>query len=202
MKISENIERIDNSMANSYAVKRDGHIILIDAGTKGTGKKIIEYFYQRKEKPDTVLITHYHMDHIGGLNQIVEEFSPRVFVPPEEVNIIRGAEKAPSANSFLSKMVSVMAKIDAVQGVESTDQLDLGWISVVDTRGHTLGSRSYFLEDEKAIFVGDALTNRRGNLTINSGFTLDMAAAEKSKERILAFKGSLVLPGHGDPLRI
>jgi len=44
MKISENVELIDGTLANSYAVFGNDKTFLIDAGTKGSGKKIISYF--------------------------------------------------------------------------------------------------------------------------------------------------------------
>lgn len=202
MKISNSVERIDNTMANSYVIRMEGHIILVDTGTKGSGKRIVRYFRENGEKPDIVLITHYHMDHIGGLKQVVEEFSPRVLAPPEEVPVIKGVEKAASANSFVSKMVSAMTRVEAVDNIESAENINLNGIKAVATHGHTPGSTSYYLEDEKMLFVGDALTNRGGDLVVNKGFTLDVDEAEKSREKILAYKGALILPGHGDPLKI
>ena len=202
MKISDSVERIDNTMANSYVIRKNGHIVLVDAGTKGTGKRIIRYFMERNEKPDFVLITHYHLDHIGGLKQIVDKFSPKVLVPPEELNVITGKEKASPANSFMSKMVSAMTRVEAVGDVKSTTDLSIDGITAVDTHGHTPGSTSYYLEDEGMLFVGDALTNRGGKLMINRGFTLDLKEAEKSREKILGFSGTTILPGHGDPLKI
>ena len=202
MIISDTVERIDNTMANSYVIRKSGHVILVDAGTKGSGKRIIRFFREKGEKPDTVLITHYHMDHIGGLKQIVDEFSPRVIAPSEEIDVIRGVRKAAPANSFVSKMVSAMTRVEAVDEIEAANDADIDGIEVVETHGHTPGSTSYYLAEEKMIFVGDALTNRGGKLIVNKGFSLDLQEAEKSRQKILGFNGSLVLPGHGEPKKI
>lgn len=40
MKVSDAIERIDGTMANSYFIMIDGMKIIVDAGTPGSGKKL------------------------------------------------------------------------------------------------------------------------------------------------------------------
>ncbi|MBD6955624.1 MAG: MBL fold metallo-hydrolase, partial [Thermoplasmatales archaeon] len=62
MRIDDNIELIDNTMCNVYVVKLDDKVIQIDSGMRGNAKVIIEYYEERKIRPDVVLITHYHLD--------------------------------------------------------------------------------------------------------------------------------------------
>ena len=88
MKISNPIEKIDGAMANSYLIMIDGMNIIVDAGTPGSGKKITGYLEDHKIKPDAILITHYHVDHVGGLSRIYEKYHPEIFVPANFFHIM------------------------------------------------------------------------------------------------------------------
>ena len=202
MKISDSVERIDGTMAHTYVVRHDGKFLLIDAGTKSSGKKIIDFFEDHKEKPDAILITHYHPDHIGGLSMLVERYDPQVYAHSSELNVIRGQEKIKPARSLISKMVSTVSRVEPVGKAEELEKMPFSWIKPVDTRGHTPGSTSFLFEPESMLFVGDAVTVKGKDATVNRQFTLDLDEAEKSREKILSMKGATILPGHGEPLRI
>ncbi|MCL4451143.1 MAG: MBL fold metallo-hydrolase [Candidatus Thermoplasmatota archaeon] len=201
MKVSPSVERIDGTMANAYTFSADGKIILVDAGTKGSGKKIISFFKQKGSKPDIVLITHYHPDHIGGLKEISDAFSPMIYMPDREVDVATGKARIKPASSFMSKFVAKIMRIDPVTAVEPASSLSLDGVEVIETPGHTPGSTSYFLKEDGVIFVGDAVVNSHGSLKINKGFTLDIDRAEQSKQLILDHEGSIILSGHGEPFK-
>jgi glyoxylase-like metal-dependent hydrolase (beta-lactamase superfamily II) len=200
MKITDNVNLIDGTMANCYDVHINDVHILVDAGTKNSAKKIISYYNQMKSSPDYVLITHYHPDHIGGLKLILDNFKSDVFVPDAEVDVVLGKAKMIPAKTILSKIVSRMMKVEPVKDVKKASEIHMNGITVIETPGHTPGSTSYYFEKDGVIFVGDAITNKSGVPTINKGFTLDMKQAEKSKALILEKKPSIVLAGHGKPL--
>ncbi len=202
MKLTDSVERIDGTMAHAYVVRHDGKVILIDAGMKSSGRKIVDFFESRSEKPDAILITHYHPDHIGGLSLLVEKYDPLVFAHSAELNVIRGKEKITPAKSLLSKMVSTVSRVEPVTKVEELEKIPFNWIRAVDTRGHTPGSTSFFFEPESMLFVGDAVTVKGNETTINRHFTLNLEEAEKSRKKILSMKDATILPGHGEPLRI
>ena len=53
----------------------DGQNILIDAGTNATGDKLVQYLEQLGvEQIDTLIATHPHEDHIGGMDEVVNAF--------------------------------------------------------------------------------------------------------------------------------
>lgn len=202
MKITDSVERIDGTMANTYVIRHDGKTVLVDTGMKSSAKKIIGFFEEHSQKPDAILITHYHPDHIGGLAQIVEKYGSNVYAHKNEVDVIKGQQKVQPTKSLLSKMVSGVSKSAPVEHVENLDNMPFSWIKVVETQGHTPGSTSFLFEPEKLLFVGDAVTVKGGKTNLNKQFTLDMAEAQKSQEKILSMKGNTILPGHGEPLRI
>lgn len=201
MKVSPSVERIDGTMANAYTFTVAGKEILVDTGTRGSGKKIIKYFRSKGTKPDIALITHYHPDHIGGLKEISDAFSPKIYMPDREVDVATGLAKIKPASTFMSKLVAKMMRIDPVKSVEPASSLSLDGVEVIETPGHTPGSTSYFLKDDNVLFVGDAVVNSKGSLTINKGFTLDMDRAKQSKQLIVDHEASIILSGHGEPFR-
>ncbi|MGC8645841.1 MAG: MBL fold metallo-hydrolase [Thermoplasmata archaeon] len=196
MKLDENIYLIDGTMANCYFVQYSGRNILIDAGMKGSAKKIISFFREFGTKPDIVLITHTHVDHIGGLRDIQETFNPDIYVPDREVNVARGTERVPSAGGFAS-MIGGLSKPRPVERVIPLSEMRMEGLTIVDTPGHTPGSSSFHLPSLNALFVGDALQERNGRYEFNKSFTLDPEKARESLKKILEMHGVVAYPGHG-----
>ncbi len=199
MKVTDGVELIDHTMANCYLFELGGENFLVDAGTKGTGRKILNYLKEKGSKLDYILITHYHPDHIGGLKEISDAFQCKIVVSPADAPVVTGKQKMPPTNSLLSKMVATMMRVQPVQNVTLTDELKIEGIEPVMTAGHTPGSVSYYLKSEDILFVGDAVVNSGGELKINRAFTRDLQAAEKSKEIILKHPAKIILSGHGEP---
>ncbi|MHB8371503.1 MAG: MBL fold metallo-hydrolase [Thermoplasmataceae archaeon] len=199
MKISDNVTLIDRTMANCYDVSIGEKHILIDAGTKGSAKKIISFYRANGIKPEIIFITHYHPDHMGGLKILKDTFNPEIFIPDAEVSVALGKSKIIPVNSTLSKLASLIMKIQPVDVVKKVSEAKIEGIITVKTPGHTPGSTSYYLESDDVLFVGDALTNKSGKLVINKSFTLDMEMAKISEKEILNHKFKLILPGHGKP---
>ncbi|MEM0157382.1 MAG: MBL fold metallo-hydrolase [Thermoplasmataceae archaeon] len=201
MNLPEEINQIPGTTAHCYSVKAGSRNILIDAGMKSSGRKIITFYENMKTKPDVVLITHYHPDHIGGLAMIVSRFSPAVYVPDLEIDVVRGNARVKPAKSIISRIVAGFSKTDPVSDVHPVSELNIEGISYIATHGHTPGSTSYYMEKYNAIFVGDALLKKGSEITVNKAFTIDYEEALRSKETILGMKPSWILPGHGSVIQ-
>ena len=202
MKVSDSVTRIEGTMAHTYSVEHDGIVILIDAGMKSSGKKIIDYYQQVGKKPDIILITHYHPDHIGGLAILKEKYSPKIYAPRVEIPVIEGKDRPVQPKRMLSKLVSVLGRTEAVSGVIPAEDFLSPWMKIIPTVGHTPGSTSYYFEPESLLFVGDAVTIKGTEASVNRQFSLDLEKAEESRKKILSMSGTTILPGHGEPLKI
>ncbi|MEM0135644.1 MAG: MBL fold metallo-hydrolase [Thermoplasmatales archaeon] len=201
MKFTNNVDLIDGTIANCYVVSVNGKNILIDAGMKGAAKKIINYFEAIKGKPDVVLITHCHVDHIGGLLELENKFHPQIFVPDKEVEIAKGNEKMPLRRGIMPAIVG-LSRAPPVPSARPMSEFNLPGLQIVDTNGHTPGSTSFYFENLGAIMVGDAVIEKNGKYEFNRSFTLDPERAELSIKKILEFHGVTAYPGHGKPFAI
>lgn len=199
MFINDHITLIDKTMANCYDVEIRNEHILVDAGLRSSGLRIANYYRNLGISPSLVLVTHYHTDHIGGLRFIRNEFKMDIYISPVEAGVVTGNEKVMSGRSLRSKIITAMFKPPSVDSVRSTSDLDFPGIEILETPGHTPGSTSYYFRDYGAIFVGDALFNKGGKLTINRGLAYDIDEAERSKKKILDHEAEVILPGHGPP---
>jgi hydroxyacylglutathione hydrolase len=201
-RISDAVERIDGTMANAYVIALGGKVVLVDAGTEGSGRKIVDFFTSHGYRPDCVLITHYHTDHVGGLELIYDTFRPAIYAPGIEVPVIQGREKMKLAPGFLPSLVGSFSKAKPVEDVRDVATLSLEGLKVVETPGHTPGSTSFLLERDRLIFTGDAISTGGGKASVNRMFTYDHAKALESFDRVMGMKPVRILPGHGEPLTI
>lgn len=69
MKID--IVKVGNLECNCYIIEKDNEVIVIDPGDDGN--KIIDRIGSRKVVG--IIITHYHFDHIGALEELVNKYS-------------------------------------------------------------------------------------------------------------------------------
>ncbi len=192
-----NVKYINGTNARSYVYYSD-KTILFDTGTPGSGKKIINYFNERNERPDIVLITHYHYDHIGGLSKIKELYNPEIYADENEIPVITGINKMKMPKTIPGRLVSALANFRPVSDIKKTDDLNIDNIKILKTPGHTPGSTSYIIENEKIIVSGDAIFFKNNIYKINRSFTLDVKMAINSMNIISQYHGYKVMPGHGN----
>lgn len=76
---------IDVGQGDSTLIEKDGHFMLIDAGEKDQGEKVVSYLKDQGVKTlDYVVATHPHSDHIGGMEAVIEAFDVEKVIMPEK----------------------------------------------------------------------------------------------------------------------
>jgi hydroxyacylglutathione hydrolase len=107
-------------------------VAVVDPGEAAPVRRALR---EQALKLDAILITHHHPDHVGGVTELVNEFSPVVFGPANE--------------SLPGKPVRL------VEG-DAVDLPSLGLrFSVLDIPGHTSGHIAYV--GHGVVFSGDTL---------------------------------------------
>ncbi|MBN2736212.1 MAG: MBL fold metallo-hydrolase [Spirochaetales bacterium] len=146
-------------------------VYLIDSGVAGSGDRIINYISERGYRPSQIkalVLTHGHPDHIGAAAHIVKKTGCKVLAHKSEIPWIENIDRqlnerpVPGFKNLVNQSVKVDKVIEHNQRIQLEDNFVL---RVVHTPGHSQGSLSLFMEDQKALFVGDALL-LPGNLPI------------------------------------
>ncbi len=80
------IDFIDVGQADCILVSCNGKNMLVDAGNNEDGYKIVQYLQNQKIKEfDYIIATHAHEDHIGGIDNVMKNFSWKHLYMPSTV---------------------------------------------------------------------------------------------------------------------
>jgi glyoxylase-like metal-dependent hydrolase (beta-lactamase superfamily II) len=183
--------------------------VLVDAMTKWDAGRI-----RKALKGHAVAahaLTHAHPDHQGASHAVctalgIPYWVPELDVPPAEDPALIG-ERQPRhpINSLFAKVMTGPAHpVDRV--LREGD--DVAGFTVLDTPGHSAGHVSFWREADGVLVLGDVLNNQHPLLGFPRGlreplsiFTPDPARNRESIRRLGELEPSLVLFGHGPPLR-
>jgi len=136
MKVSM-IKAFSDNYIWAISSNTGNHMALVDPGDANV---CIEFIEQEQMQLSTILITHHHADHVGGINTLVEYCKskqwPLTIYGPEK-------EKIPHCDVALNEQNKV-----------TLDDLALAF-RVIDLPGHTSGHIAYLAEDN--LFCGDTL---------------------------------------------
>lgn len=138
-------------------------ICLIDAGVWGTAPLLQDYLKQMGRSPaeiSMVPITHAHPDHIGGCLAIRKASPASFYAHRADKPWIEDVEKQYRERPILNFFELVEGPVPVSKELQEGDTLswDKGkTLRVIETPGHSRGSISFFLEEEGALFAGDAI---------------------------------------------
>lgn len=155
----------------------DKKTLLIDGGDVGTEDEVVEFLNAEGiEKIDYILATHPHADHIGGLDDVLNNFEVGVFmmpyIPQSDVPTTKVYEKL--IDAALNNGCNV---IKAKAGVEicKGDDYTATCLSPVNEKNDGLNNYSAVVrleyKDTAYIFTGDAELQAEEDI-LNNGETL------------------------------
>lgn len=79
------VHYIDVGQADSILIQVNNKNMLIDAGNREDGDKVVSYLQkQGVKKLDYVIATHPHEDHIGGMSDVIKKFPIVEFYAPKK----------------------------------------------------------------------------------------------------------------------
>lgn len=117
--------------------------------------KVAETIKNEKLELKYIVLTHGHGDHICGLNKIKAMY-------PEAVVYIGEEEKEFFSNPQLNLSPYIIGKNFTYEGgfrtLRNGDRV--GDFTVIDTPGHTIGSKCFYNKESKMLISGDTMFRR------------------------------------------
>ena len=84
---------VDVGQADCTLIENDGKYALIDAGNNEDGPLLVKYFESLGIKEfECVFATHAHEDHIGGMDDIINNFKIKNFYMPDAITTTKTFE--------------------------------------------------------------------------------------------------------------
>jgi glyoxylase-like metal-dependent hydrolase (beta-lactamase superfamily II) len=192
---------------NAYLVREEDGFTLID--TMMSARYADALCHQAETLGGSIrriVLTHGHMDHIGGLARLHSLLpDASVIVGEREARLIAGdlsLSNAEQTHPLRGNYPRVTIKPTAV--VRHDDLI--GSLQVIETPGHTPGHLSFFDKRDRTMITGDAL-HTFGRVSVTSEYTWrfplpamatwNPVAARTSVQTIADLKPNRIAPGHG-----
>ncbi|MCI8454144.1 MAG: MBL fold metallo-hydrolase [Lachnospiraceae bacterium] len=150
-------------------------------------------------KPDAILLTHGHFDHILAAEELRAEWGLKIYACEKELPVLSDGKKN-LVQSYYGRPYGLVPD----ETVKEGDTLSVAGLifTVLETPGHTAGSCCYYMEKERVLFSGDTLFQMSyGRIDFPTG---SGRAMETSVRRLLAELPDdvTVYPGHMDQTTI
>ena len=169
--------------------------VLIDTGT-GIAFQVVSDRIRSligDDRLDVVLLTHCHVDHIGGLARIIEEFGSTAYALPPDSDSIRTADSTFTLDLHFGLSLDSVDVVDLHPG-EIID-IEQHRLKVIPAPGHTSGGACFLDEVTGSLFSGDTVfLDGIGRTDFPSGSLSQLRSSLQSLGNI-EING--LYPGHG-----
>ena len=185
--VSVNVGRL---RTNCYLVDdgRDG-VVVVDPGDDAAA-----ILRAARDQPiRAILVTHYHADHVGALNDLLPKAELGWFVSEQDARMLAPDRPDVPALAGIPVIDTPPARL-----VHDGDVIEVGALRmrVIATPGHTPGRVVYVDDARNMAYTGDTLfAGGCGRCDLYGG---DAAAMRRSLARLAELpEQTQVLPGHG-----
>jgi glyoxylase-like metal-dependent hydrolase (beta-lactamase superfamily II) len=204
MEIVKGVYQVEGLIGcNAYLVEDMGKLILIDTGMPGSDKKIakaIQKLGYKLTDVSTIVLTHWHVDHVGSLKKMKEITNAKVAVHEADADFVAGKKPQPKSNNLLIRLFLAFVKAKPVDvDLMLKDGDRVGRLTVIHTPGHSEGSIALLDNERKVVIVGDTLFTKNDTIKLPP-LILDSAKEKASLEKLSTFNFDIMLSGHGDPI--
>jgi len=212
VEIIPHVYQITSRSVNIILIAEE-ELTLIDTGFRGSSPQIISFIHSlgRSAREITlIIITHNHLDHVGGLAELRRFTTAKVAAHKADISesesqlpygkVARKLLHIPPFSIFRPFVYAKPSDVDIqLEGGELLSPL--GGLKVIHTPGHTPGSISLLSTQKKLLIVGDALNGRHKTIRLPPKMvSTDLTQAIDSVKQIAQLDFDILCFGHGRPL--
>jgi hydroxyacylglutathione hydrolase len=206
-QVAEDVWQLSGFPPNAINVYLLGDVV-VDAATRLAGRRILRQLKGRDVSAHA--LTHAHSDHQGASRELCDKLEVPFWVgerdadAAERPELIKERQPDHRINEFLWRVWAGPGRqVDRM--LREGDEV--GGFTVLETPGHSAGHVSYWRESDRVLVLGDVLNNMDvatgipGLRAPKDYFTPDPARNRDSARRLGTLEPSVVLFGHGAPVR-
>jgi 2-aminobenzoylacetyl-CoA thioesterase len=176
--LTENLYILGHPYFHVYLIKGKRASALVEMGISATANDILGQLASMDVRPDYLIVTHPHSDHICGLDALKQCFPNAVVMAglgaPEFLDHPKAVESLIREDRYMASfmsdqgLVSNLPEINDCQSlfgctiVTAGDELDLGgtMLRFLDAKGHAPGNIIVHVPDSSALLASDSLGYR------------------------------------------
>ena len=209
--------QVSLGIVNAFLLTEDRGVTLIDTGLPGRSERIVEALHEIGHEPaavHTIVITHLHADHTGGLASLRERTGATVVAHPIDAEAIRqGVSMRPIGpeGTWLGRMIGWADRwlpLPSADPAEVDIEVDDGdvvpvasGLEVIHAPGHSAGQIVLRWDAHGGVLIAaDAAGRRTGSLGAPP-LLEDVERAHATLRRLAGLAFDVAVFGHGDPLR-
>lgn len=191
---------------NCWLIASADGLTLIDAAHQWSADAIVSMIESLGQPLRRIIITHAHPDHAGAACEVAARTGAVVLAHSCDVPYLQGHISLADEKGFwqcrmvlgTAQKLGLLAAPPIENVVSVCDGEMVGNLRVMHTPGHTPGSISLWLDDEKALFPGDNLLYTVCLLHVGlAWFTLDLDTQKTSLHRYVDLPARMLMAGHG-----
>ncbi|MCX5804749.1 MAG: MBL fold metallo-hydrolase [Proteobacteria bacterium] len=172
-----------------------GELILIDTGAGSSVDMIVQNITELGLGPgkiSTIILTHCHIDHVGGANELRRRFGSRIIMHAIDAAVLERGDNMMTAAYWYGVLFKPLP-ID-VKFYAKEERFSFGGQEIVclHTPGHSPGSISIYLDrGGKRVLFGQDIHG-----PFLAEFGANMSHWRQSMEKLLALKADVLCEGH------
>jgi glyoxylase-like metal-dependent hydrolase (beta-lactamase superfamily II) len=179
--------------------------VLVDAATRHATRRILRQIGDRKLSGHA--LTHAHPDHQGASKAVCERLGIELWCGERDAHAMETGELGQRSHPLNSVIKALWQGPPYPVARRLREGDEIAGFRVLDVPGHSPGHVAYWRESDRVLIAGDVL-NSMNLITGIPGlreppkpFTADPAMNRESARRLAALEPSLVVFGHGPPVR-
>ena len=141
-----------------------------------------------------IIVTHSHIDHVGAVAQLVDEYMCPVLMHNEAEAMLK---TVPQQAMMMGMRFGKVPKVDRHVGDDEVLEVGSLRLRSLYTPGHAPGHLAFLVEDEDTVFSGDALfAGSVGRVDLPGG-SMEVLMRSISERLLILPDETRVLSGHG-----